>query len=156
DIDAQDRALARIRSLVESTRTSGVLADIGSFGGMFAPDMSARKDPVLVASCDGVGTKLRVALETGVHDTVGRDLVNHCVNDILVQGASPLFFLDYVATGSLSPGVLAAVVEGIARGCREAGCALLGGETAEMPGFYAAGEYDVAGFIVGIVDRERI
>src|SRR5262245_24695956 len=140
DIDAQDMALARIKSVVKSTRTKGVLADIGSFGGMFLPDLSGRKDPVLVASCDGVGTKLRLAFETGIHDTVGRDLVNHCVNDILVQGAEPLFFLDYVATGRLAPDVLAAVVEGIARGCRDAGCALLGGETAEMPGFYAADE----------------
>lgn len=156
DIDAQDTALARIRSLVTGTRTKGVLADIGSFGGMFQPDLSGRKDPVLVASCDGVGTKLRIAFETGVHDTVGRDLVNHCVNDILVQGAAPLFFLDYVATGKLEPGVLAAVVEGIARGCKESGCALLGGETAEMPGFYAEGEYDVAGFIVGMVDRAKV
>jgi len=156
DIDAQDDALARIKSVVASTRTKGVLADIGSFGGMFLPDWKGRKDPVLVASCDGVGTKLKLAFETGIHDTVGRDLVNHCVNDILVQGATPLFFLDYVATGRLAPAVLAAVVEGIASGCRDAGCALLGGETAEMPGFYRPDEYDVAGFIVGIVDRASV
>jgi phosphoribosylformylglycinamidine cyclo-ligase len=156
DIDAQDEALRRIKSMLAATRTPGVLADLGSFGGMFLPDLSGMRAPVLVASCDGVGTKLRIAFDTGIHDTVGRDLVNHCVNDILVQGARPLFFLDYVATGRLEPGVLAAVVEGIARGCREAGCALLGGETAEMPGFYAPGEYDVAGFIVGIVDRSRV
>ncbi len=156
DIDAQDEALRRIRPLLEATRTAGVLADIGAFGGMFQPDLSGLASPVLVASCDGVGTKLRIAFETGIHDTVGRDLVNHCVNDILVQGARPLFFLDYVAASRLEPGLLAAVVEGIARGCRENGCALLGGETAEMPGFYATGEYDVAGFIVGIVDRARI
>jgi phosphoribosylformylglycinamidine cyclo-ligase len=156
DIDAQDEALRRIRAALIATRTPGVLADIGSFGGLFAPDLRGIGSPVLVASCDGVGTKLRVAFAAGIHDTVGRDLVNHCVNDILVQGARPLFFLDYVAMGALDPSVLAAVVEGIARGCREAGCALLGGETAEMPGFYAPGEYDVAGFIVGIVDRARI
>ncbi len=156
DIDAQDDALRRIKSLLKGTRTPGVLADLGAFGGMFAPDLAGLARPVLVASCDGVGTKLKVAFAAGVHDTVGRDLVNHCVNDILVQGARPLFFLDYVATGRLEPGILAAVVEGIAKGCRENGCALLGGETAEMPGFYADGEYDVAGFIVGMVDRDRV
>ena len=156
DIDAQDEGLRRIKSMLLATRTKGVLADLGSFGGMFAPDLKGVAEPVLVASCDGVGTKLKVAFMTGVHDTVGRDLVNHCVNDILVQGASPLFFLDYVATGKLSPSVLAAIVEGVANGCRENGCALLGGETAEMPGFYADGEYDVAGFVVGMVDKKRI
>ncbi len=156
DIDAQDEALRRIKGLVRATRTPGVLADIGSFGGLFAPDLGGLKSPVLVASADGVGTKLQVAFRCGRHDTVGRDLVNHCVNDILVQGARPLFFMDYVASGRLDPRVLAEVVEGIARGCRENGCALLGGETAEMPGFYGDGEYDVAGFVVGLVDRERI
>ncbi len=155
DIDAQDAALARIKKLLRDTRTPGVLSDLGSFGGLYALG-GGIEAPVLVASCDGVGTKLRGAFETGIHDTVGRDLVNHCVNDILVQGARPLFFLDYVATGRLVPTVVAAVVEGIARGCKEAGCALLGGETAEMPGFYAAGEYDVAGFIVGIVPRAKL
>ncbi len=155
-IEAKEQALRRLKPLIEATRTPGVLADLGAFGGMFEPDLRGFAAPVLVASCDGVGTKLRVAFETGVHDTVGRDLVNHCVNDILAQGARPLFFLDYVATGRLEPAVLAALVEGIARGCRENGCALLGGETAEMPGFYAPGEYDVAGFIVGLVDRGRI
>ena len=155
DIDAQDEGLRRIKAMLQATRTPGVLADLGSFGGMFAPDLSGTKSPVLVASCDGVGTKLKVAFMTGVHNTVGRDLVNHCVNDILVQGATPLFFLDYLATGRLSPATMAAVVEGVATGCRENGCALLGGETAEMPGFYADGEYDVAGFIVGLVDRDR-
>ncbi len=156
DIDAQDEALRRIKEMVRSTRTPGVRSDLGSFGGLFAPDLSDVQSPLLVSSADGVGTKLRVAFETGTHDTVGRDLVNHCVNDILVQGARPLFFLDYVATGRLDPGVLASVVDGVARGCREAGCALLGGETAEMPGFYADGEYDVAGFIVGMVDRDNL
>ena len=155
DIDAQDEGLRRIKAMLQATRTPGVLADLGSFGGMFAPDLSGTKSPVLVASCDGVGTKLKVAFMTGVHNTVGRDLVNHCVNDILVQGAKPLFFLDYLATGRLSPATMAAVVEGVAAGCRQNGCALLGGETAEMPGFYADGEYDVAGFIVGLVDRDR-
>jgi phosphoribosylformylglycinamidine cyclo-ligase len=156
DIDRQDDALRRIKSIVKATRTPGVLADIGAFGGLFAPDLSGMKSPVLVASADGVGTKLKIAFDTGIHDTVGRDLVNHCVNDILVQGARPLFFMDYVATGRLEPGVLAAVVDGVARGCREAGCALLGGETAEMPGFYGDDEYDVVGFIVGMVDRDEI
>jgi phosphoribosylformylglycinamidine cyclo-ligase len=156
DIDRQDEALRRIKQLVASTKTPGVASDLGSFGGLFQPDLAAHDAPVLVASCDGIGTKLRVAFETGVHDTAGRDLVNHCVNDILVQGAFPLFFMDYVATGRLEPAVLASVVEGIARGCRETGCALLGGETAEMPGFYAEGEYDVAGFVLGIVDRDRL
>ncbi|MCA1615637.1 MAG: phosphoribosylformylglycinamidine cyclo-ligase [Acidobacteria bacterium] len=155
-IDAANRAVERIRESAKRTFNARTLSDIGSFGGMFDgafPQMSA---PVLVASADGVGTKLRVAFDTGVHDTVGRDLVNHCVNDILVQGARPLFFLDYVATGRLAPDVIASVVEGCAQGCRENGCVLLGGETAEMPGFYAEGEYDIAGFIVGVVDRERV
>ncbi|HKQ60333.1 MAG TPA: phosphoribosylformylglycinamidine cyclo-ligase [Candidatus Polarisedimenticolaceae bacterium] len=155
DIDAQDEGLRRIRRLLEGTRTPGVLSELGSFGGLFALDGSIA-DPVLVASCDGVGTKLRVAFAAGVHDGVGRDLVHHCVNDVLVQGARPLFFLDYFATGRLDPAVLAAVVAGIAEGCRNTGCALLGGETAEMPGFYASGEYDVAGFIVGVVSRARL
>jgi phosphoribosylformylglycinamidine cyclo-ligase len=156
DIDAQDEALRRIGKMLRATRTPGVLTDLGSFGGMFAPDLRGFERPVLVASADGVGTKLKVAFLTGVHHTVGRDLVNHCVNDILVQGARPLFFLDYVATGRLEPAVLASIVEGIASGCRENGCALLGGETAEMPGFYREGEYDVAGFVVGLVDRGKI
>ena len=156
DIDAQDEALSRIKSMVRATRTAGVLSELGSFGGLFAPDWRSMEDPVLVSSADGVGTKLRLAFLAGVHDTCGRDLVNHCVNDILVQGARPLFFLDYMACGRLDPGVLASVVEGVARGCRENGCALLGGETAEMPGFYGDGEYDVAGFILGMVDRPRL
>ncbi len=156
DIDRQDEALRRIKGFVRSTKTRGVLSDLGGFGGLFQPDLGGRESPVLVASCDGIGTKLRLAFDTGIHDSVGRDLVNHCVNDILVQGAKPLFFMDYLATGRLDPQVLASVVEGIARGCRETGCALLGGETAEMPGFYADGEYDVAGFVLGLVDRSRL
>ena len=156
DIDAQDEGLRRIKAMLVATRTRGVLADLGSFGGMFAPDLSGLQEPVLVASCDGVGTKLKVAFMTGIHNTVGCDLVNHCVNDILVQGALPMFFLDYVATGRLDPSVLASVVEGVASGCRENGCALLGGETAEMPGFYADGTYDLAGFIVGMVDKPKV
>jgi phosphoribosylformylglycinamidine cyclo-ligase len=156
DIDAQDDGLRRIKAMLLATRTKGVLADFGSFGGMFAPDLQGLKEPVLVASCDGVGTKLKVAFMTGIHNTVGHDLVNHCVNDILVQGAIPMFFLDYVAMGRLEPAVLASVVEGVAGGCRENECALLGGETAEMPGFYADGTYDLAGFIVGLVDKPRV
>src|SRR6202043_354160 len=132
------------------------LSEIGSFGGMFSGAFPGLREPVLVASADGVGTKLKVAFATDTHDTIGRDLVNHCVNDILVQGARPLFFLDYIATGKLSTETVAAIVEGVANGCRENGCVLLGGETAEMPGFYADGEYDIAGFIVGVVDRERV
>src|SRR4249919_3383458 len=156
DIDAQDEGLRRIKAMLLATRTKGVLADLGSFGGMFAPDLTGLKTPVLVASCDGVGTKLKVAFMTGIHNTVGRDLVNHCVNDILVQGARPLFFLDYIATGKLAPETITSIIEGITNGCRENGCVLLGGETAEMPGFYADGEYDVAGFIVGVVDRLKV
>jgi len=156
DIDAKAAALARARTAIRSTFTAGVLGDIGGFGGLFRPDFSAYREPVLVASTDGVGTKLKVAIETGRHDTCGADLVNHCVNDILVQGARPLFFLDYLATGKIEPAVLERVIEGIARGCRENETALLGGETAEMPGFYAPGEYDLAGTIVGVVEREKI
>ena len=156
DIDAANAAKKRIRHLARETFTPGVLSDIGSFGGMFACNFAGMKEPVLVSSTDGVGTKLKVAVMMNRHNTVGADLVNHCVNDILVQGARPLFFMDYIATGRLDPDVVVSVVEGVARGCKEAGCALIGGETAEMPGFYADGEYDVAGFIVGIVDRARI
>jgi phosphoribosylformylglycinamidine cyclo-ligase len=155
DIDAQDRALAEVKRLARSTFTPGVLTEIGSFGGMFtlAPDDPA--GTVLVASADGVGTKLRVAQMAGIHGTVGEDLVNHCVNDILVQGARPLFFLDYLAAGRLDPEIAVEVIGGLARGCRANGCALLGGETAEMPGFYQPGDYDLAGFIVGAVRRDR-
>ena len=156
DIDAGDETVRRIRSLARATFTPGVLSEIGSFGGLFKLDRDDYREPVLVSSVDGVGTKLKVAFMTGRHDTVGADLVNHCVNDILVQGARPLFFLDYLATGHLSPDVAERVVAGVARGCRENGCALVGGETAEMPGFFVDGEYDIAGFIVGVVERARI
>ncbi len=156
DIDAATRATDRIKELARATFNERTLSEIGSFGGMFDGAFPHLAKPVLVASADGVGTKLKIAFATGVHNTVGRDLVNHCVNDILVQGARPLFFLDYVATGKLSPEVVASVVEGVATGCRENGCVLLGGETAEMPGFYGEGEYDIAGFIVGVVDRLKI
>ena len=156
DIDAATRATDRIKELARATFNQRTLSEIGSFGGMFDGAFPTLAQPVLVASADGVGTKLKAAFATGVHNTVGRDLVNHCVNDILVQGARPLFFLDYVATGKLSPEVVASVVEGVANGCRENGCVLLGGETAEMPGFYGDGEYDIAGFIVGVVDRSKI
>lgn len=156
DIDAANAALLRIKELVRSTQTPSVLADIGAFGGMFQLDLGAYRQPVLVASIDGVGTKLKVAVMVGRHDTIGHDLVNHCVNDILVQGAQPLFFLDYFATGKLQPEVLVEVVKGLSEACQEAGCALLGGETAEMPGMYAEGEYDLAGVMVGIVEREAI
>jgi phosphoribosylformylglycinamidine cyclo-ligase len=155
DIDAGDETVRRIRALARRTFTPGVLSDIGSFGGLFRLG-SGHRDPVLVASADGVGTKLKVAFLTGRHDTVGADLVNHCVNDILVQGATPLFFLDYLATGRLSPSTAEEVVRGIARACEENACALLGGETAEMPGFYQDGEYDLAGFIVGVVEHDRV
>jgi phosphoribosylformylglycinamidine cyclo-ligase len=156
DIDAGNETVRRIKSLAKSTFTPGVLSEIGSFGGLFKLESEGLREPVLVSSADGVGTKLKVAFLAGRHDTVGADLVNHCVNDILVQGARPLFFLDYLATGRLSPDVAEQVIAGVARACRDNGCALLGGETAEMPGFYSDGEYDVAGFIVGVVDRERV
>jgi phosphoribosylformylglycinamidine cyclo-ligase len=156
DIDLASETVRRIRSLAKSTFSPAVLSDIGSFGGLFELDLARCRAPVLVSSADGVGTKLKVAFMTGRHETVGADLVNHCVNDILVQGARPLFFLDYLATGRLSPAIAEQVIAGVARGCRENGCALIGGETAEMPGFYADGEYDLAGFIVGLVDRSNI
>ena len=156
DIDAGNETVRRIRALARSTFTAGVLSEIGSFGGLFQLETGRFREPVLVASADGVGTKLKVAFLTGRHDTVGADLVNHCVNDILMQGAEPLFFLDYLATGRLSPAVAESIVGGIASACRDNGCALLGGETAEMPGFYGEGEYDLAGFIVGVADKSRL
>src|SRR5436305_8949138 len=156
DIDAANRATEKIKELARATFNARTLSEIGSFGAMFDGAFPNMRQPVLVASADGVGTKFKIAFATGIHDTIGRDLVNHCVNDILVQGARPLFFLDYIATGKLSPKMITSLIEGITDGCRDNGCVLLGGETAEMPGFYADGEYDVAGFIVGIVDREKI
>ncbi len=154
NIDEADRAVAFIRKHARGTFTRGVLTDIGSFGGGYL--LSGWKRPVLVSSADGVGTKLKIAFLAGRHDTIGEDLVNHCVNDIAVQGAVPLFFLDYFAVGKLDAAVADQVIEGVARGCRDNGCALIGGETAEMPGLYQAGEYDLAGFIVGAVERSRM
>ena len=156
DIDAANTVLARVKGLAKSTFTDGVLSDIGTFGGLFKPELAGMEEPVLVASADGVGTKLKIAFAANEHGTVGSDLVNHCVNDVLVQGARPIFFLDYLATGVLSPNVSTTVIGGVAEGCKANGCALLGGETAEMPGVYAVGEYDLAGFVVGLVDRSRI
>jgi len=156
DIDAGNETVRRIRQLAHSTFTPGVLSDIGSFGGLFRLEPRRYREPILVSSADGVGTKLKLAFMSGRHGTVGIDLVNHCVNDILVQGAEPLFFLDYLATGRLLPDVAETIIAGIAEACRENSCALLGGETAEMPGFYADGEYDLAGFVVGVVERERL
>src|SRR5579883_2626423 len=154
DIDEADRAVWSIRKMARKTFTSSVLTDIGSFGGGYL--LKGYREPVLVSSADGVGTKIKVAFLTGQHATIGEDLVNHCVNDIAVQGAVPLFFLDYFAVGKLDARVAAEVVSGIARGCRANGCALIGGETAEMPGLYAKGEYDLAGFIVGAVERKQM
>lgn len=157
DIDAATDAVARMKAHVATTRTTGVVTDIGAFGGMFALSALGQfHDPILVSSIDGVGTKLKIAFTTGRHDTIGRDLVWHCVNDILVQGARPLFFLDYFGTGKLDPSTAADVVKGLAEGCRSVDCALIGGETAEMPGLYSNGEYDLAGCIVGIVERANI
>ncbi len=157
DIDAATDAVGRMKAHIKTTTTPGVLTNIGSFGGMFALGaLGALQDPVLVSSIDGVGTKIMIAFATGRHEGIGRDLVSHCVNDILVQGARPLFFLDYLGVGVLDPAVAEAVVAGLAEGCRAVGCALIGGETAEMPALYAAGEYDLAGCIVGVVERARI
>lgn len=155
DIDASNAAKDRIKRLVESTFTAGVLGGFGGFGGMVRVPAGLRK-PILVSSADGVGTKIKVAIDAGRHDTIGRDLVNHCVNDILVQGALPLFFLDYVAFGRLDPHVVEAVVAGVAAGCKENGCSLIGGETAEMPGLYTPPDYDLAGFIVGYVEEDEV
>ena len=156
DIGAQDEALARARDAIRASFTPGVLGDVGAFGGLFDPARVGAAGQVLVASADGVGTKLEVAKRAGVYDTVGRDLVQHCINDILVQGARPLFFMDYVGTGRLEPAVVADLIRGCAQGCRDNGLALLGGETAEMPGLYAEGDFDLVGFIVGAVARERL
>jgi phosphoribosylformylglycinamidine cyclo-ligase len=156
DISRANRTKQRIKYLAHKTFTKGVLSEIGGFGGLFSVDKIKYTDPVLVSSVDGVGTKLKIAFEMDLHSTVGADLVNHCVNDIAVQGAAPMFFMDYLATGKLDPAIAEKVVEGIADACKHNGCALIGGETAEMPGFYPDGEYDLAGFIVGVVDREKI
>jgi phosphoribosylformylglycinamidine cyclo-ligase len=155
DINRANKTKQRIKYLAHKTFTRGVLSEIGGFGGLFSVDKKY-VDPVLVSSVDGVGTKLKIAFEMKMHHTVGADLVNHCVNDIAVQGAAPLFFMDYLATGRLQPEVAEKVVEGLAEACKHNGCALIGGETAEMPGFYPEGEYDLAGFIVGVVEREKI
>lgn len=156
DIEAGEETVRRIKPLVRQTFTPGVLADIGAFGGFFQLDKGAYEEPVLVSSVDGVGTKLKVAFRAGRHDTVGQCLVNHCVNDIAVCGAKPLFFLDYFSTGRLDPGVAEEVISGFAVACRENGCALIGGETAEMPDLYQAGEYDLAGTVVGVVEKADI
>ncbi len=156
DLKRAQAAKQHIRRLAQGTFNASVLSEIGAFGGLYRPPWGHFQDPLLVSSVDGVGTKLKIAFLTGVHDTVGVDIVAHCANDILVQGALPLFFMDYIAMGELKPGVVEELVAGLARGCRQSQCALLGGETAEMPDFYAAGEYDLAGFIVGLVDGHRL
>jgi phosphoribosylformylglycinamidine cyclo-ligase len=158
NLEAAREAKNHIKRLAQKTFTKGVISEIGGFGGLFslAGDIKKIEDPVLVASADGVGTKLKVAIAMGIHNTVGQDLVNHCVNDILVQGARPLFFLDYIASGSLRPSVIAQIVDGMAVACKANGCALIGGETAEMPDFYPPDEYDIAGFVVGIVGRKKV
>jgi len=156
DIAGGDNAKGRIQALAKTTFSRNVLANLGGFGGLFQLDLKRFPEPVLVSSADGVGTKLKLAFELGIHNTVGADLVNHCVNDIAVQGATPLFFLDYLATGRLAPKIIEQVVTGIAAACRENGCALIGGETAQMPGFYSDGEYDLAGTIIGAVNRPQL
>ena len=156
NISAADVVKRRIAAMAGKTFRRGVLAPVGGFGGLFQLDRKRWRDPVLVASADGVGTKLKIAFAMGIHSTVGADILNHCVNDILTQGAEPLFFLDYLAMGKLDPNVVEQLVEGMSRACRKAGCALIGGETAEMPGFYPVGEYDLAGFIVGAVERKKL
>jgi phosphoribosylformylglycinamidine cyclo-ligase len=156
DISRADQAKHRIRTLAGRTFTDAVLAPIGNFGALYRFEKNRWRDPVLVSSADSVGTKLKVAFATGIHSTVGADIVNHCVNDILTQGAEPLFFLDYLGMGRLDPRVVEQVIEGLSRAAKQAGCALIGGETAELPGLYAPGEYDLAGFIVGVVERKRL
>ena len=156
DITSAERSKQRIKMLARKTFNKQVLSEIGGFGGLFALDLEKYPNPVLVSSCDGVGTKLKVAFELNIHHTVGQDLVNHCVNDIAVQGASPLFFLDYLATGKLDQSTIETVVQGLSEACRANGCALIGGETAQMPGFYADNEYDLAGTIIGAVSRDKI
>jgi len=156
DISSGDRAKERIKFLAQKTFNRNVLGGIGGFGALFRLDLQRWKNPILVSSADGVGTKLKIAFEMGIHHTVGADLVNHCVNDIGVQGATPLFFLDYLASGRLDPEVTESVISGMAEACKANGCALIGGETAQMPGFYTDGEYDLAGFIVGAVDRDKM
>ncbi len=156
DIPTGDRAKERIKFLAQKTFNRNVLGGIGGFGALFRLDLQRFKSPILVSSADGVGTKLKIAFEMGLHQTVGCDLVNHCVNDVAVQGATPLFFLDYFASGKLDPEVTESVISGLAEACKANGCALIGGETAQMPGFYATGEYDLAGFIVGAVDRDKM
>lgn len=156
DVKAGEEAVERIKQLAASTFDSQVLTGLGSFGGFFKPEMSELKEPVFISSTDSVGTKLKLAFMTGIHNTIGEDLVNHCVNDILVHGARGLFFLDYIGVGKLKPETVAEVVEGVARGCRSCGVALVGGEMAELPDFYQPGEYDLVGFVVGVVDQSRI
>ena len=156
DIDKGNQAKQRIQDLVRSTFDSGVVRDFGSFAGLYRPDLLHFQKPILVSSADGVGTKLKIAFLTGIHHTVGVDLVAHCSNDILTHGSLPLFFLDYIATGTLEPSVVEQIVQGLVEGCKEAGCVLLGGETAEMPDFYQEGEYDLAGFMVGLVDEFKV
>jgi len=156
DVDLGNKVKKGIQAIVRSTHGPGVLGKIGGFGGLFRPDFHGMKEPVLVSSVDGVGTKLKIAFATGRHDTIGQDLVNHCINDIAVIGAKPLFFLDYIAAEKLDPGVFRQILKGFAKACRAGGCALIGGETAQMPGMYHPGEYDLAGTIVGVVDRKRL